>query len=347
MSPTRSPLSHPGGSIKKKNGEWRFAVDYRELNKVTEPMSFPIPHISDVFDAIADAKAELFSVLDLKSRFWQVPLDPETAHKAAFVTHQSVYSWTRLPFGLMNSPITFQNLVCKVLKNLNWKVALVYIDDTLVFSKNFDDHLTHLSQVFSNLISANLTLQPTKCKFATHEIEYLGHVISKHGIKVNPQKTKAIDEYPQPKTAKHVKSFLGMTSYYRKFIKSYAKIAQPLNALLKKDTKFKWTSECEESFNTLKQSLSSPPILAFPNFDRPFILATDSSDHSICYVSSQLDENGLEHPIAYGGRTLQGHELKWHITDKEGLALVEAVNHFRPYLANNFFTVYTDNVSVK
>ena len=130
-----------------------------------------------------------------------------------------------------------------------------------------------------------------------------------------------------------------MTSYYRKFIKSYAKIANPLNALLKKDTKFKWTPDCVNAFQTLKKALASPPILAFPNFDRPFILATDSSDHSMGYVLSQCDENGLEHPIAY--------ELKWHITYKEGLALVEAVNHFRPYLANNSFTVYTDNVSVK
>ena len=157
-----SPWNSPVVLVKKKSGEFRFAVDYRELNKVTEPMSFPIPHIADVFDTIADAKAEVFSVLDLKSGFWQVPLDPETAHKAAFVTHQSVYTWSRLPFGLMNSLITFQNLMSKVLKNLNWKVALVYIDDILVFSRNFDDHLDHLSQVFSNLRAANLTLQPSK-----------------------------------------------------------------------------------------------------------------------------------------------------------------------------------------
>ena len=347
ITESNSPWNSPVVLVKKKLGEFRFAVDYRELNKVTEPMSFPIPHIADVFDTIADAKAEVFSVLDLKSGFWQVPLNPETAHKAACFTHQSVYTWSRLPFGLMNSPITFQNLMSKVLKNLNWKVALVYIDDILVFSRNFDDHLDHLSQVFSNLRAANLTLQPSKCKSATKEIEYLGHIISKHGIKVNPAKTKAVDEYPQPKTAKQVKSFLGMTPYYRKFIKSYAKIANPLNALLKKDTKFKWIPDCENAFQTLKKALASPPILAFPNFDRPFILATDSSDHSMGYVLSQCDKNGLEHPIAYGGRTLHGHELKWHITDKEGLALVEAVNHFRPYLANNSFTVYTDNVSVK
>jgi RNase H-like domain found in reverse transcriptase len=138
-----------------------------------------------------------------------------------------------------------------------------------------------------------------------------------------------------------------MTSYYRKFIKSYAKIASPITALLKKDVKFIWTEQCEEAFDTLKKALTSAPILAFPKFNRPFILATDSSDFSIGYVLSQLGDDGQEHPIAYGGRALHGHETKWHITDKEGLALVEAISTFRPYLSNTSFTVFTDNVSVK
>ena len=342
-----SPYHSPIVLVRKRNNEWRFAVDYRELNKVTEPQSFPLPHIVDVFDAIADAKAEIFSVLDLKSGYWQVPLDPETAHKSAFITHQGVYQFTRLPFGLMNAPMTFQSLMTKVLRNLNWKVALVYIDDILVFSQNLDDHLNHLKLVFSNLSAANLTLQPSKCKFAVKEVDYLGHVISKQGIKVNPLKTHAVDSYPQPKTAKQIKSFLGMTSYYRRFIKDYSLITGPLTSLLKKDTKFKWTPECEKSFQTLKKALSSAPILAFPQFDKEFIISVDSSEYSIGFVLSQHDNEGREHPIAYGGRTLHNHELRWHITDKEGLALVEAVKQFRPYLANTKFTVYTDNISVK
>lgn len=211
----------------------------------------------------------------------------------------------------------------------------------------FNQHISHLNQVFTNLRAANLTLQPSKCKFATKEIEYLGHVISKNGIKVNPNKTKAIDEYPCPKTVKQLKSFLGMASYYRKFIRSYAKIATPLTSLLKKDVKFEWSEKCQDSFNTLKKALTSAPVLAYPKFDRPFILATDSSEHAIGYVLSQLDDQDKEHPIAFGGRALHGHETRWHITDKEGLALVEAVSLFRPYLANSSFTVYTNNISVK
>ena len=138
-----------------------------------------------------------------------------------------------------------------------------------------------------------------------------------------------------------------MTSYYRKFVKNYAHIASPLTALLKKDVKFQWTPQCEKAFQTLKNALTSAPILAFPQFDRPFILATDASEHAMGYVLSQLGDDGKEHPIAYGGRALHNHKLRWHITDKEGLALVEAVKQYRPYLANTSFTVYTDNISVK
>ena len=170
---SNSPWHAPILLVRKKNNEWRFAVDYHGLNSVTEPMSFPLPHISDVFDTIADAKAEVFTVLDLKSGFWQLPLDPTTAHKSAFITHQGVYQFTRLPFGLMNAPVTFQALMTKVLLNLNWKIALVYIDDVLIFSKNFDQHLEHLELVFSNLRATNLTLQPSKCRFAAAEIKYL------------------------------------------------------------------------------------------------------------------------------------------------------------------------------
>ncbi|VDI32371.1 Hypothetical predicted protein [Mytilus galloprovincialis] len=245
-----SPWHSPVVLVKKRNGSIRVCVDYRALNRITEPMSAVIPTMTDIFDTLADSKPELFSSLDLTSGFWQVPLDPTTKHKSAFITHKGVYEFNRLPFGMMNSPLTFQCLMTKVLKDLNFKIALVYIDDILIFSKNFEDHLNHLQQVFSNLREANLKLNPEKCKFATRTIKYLGHVISKDGIRVNPENTEKI-------------------------------------------------------------------------------------------------QNGLEHVIAYGGRQLRGSELKWHITDKEALALVEGVQHFKHYLANQEFTVYTDNISVK
>ena len=341
-----SPWHSPVVMVKKPNNEWRFCVDYRKLNAVTEIMSFPIPHMSDVFDTLAESKAEVFSTLDLRSGFWQVPLDKSTKSKSAFITHSGVYEFNRLAFGMVNASMTFQSLMTKVLKNLNFKIALVYIDDVLVFSKDFDQHLHHLELVFTNLRKANLKLHPAKCKFATKQVKYLGHIVSKDGMKVNPENIAKILDAKSPCNQKQVKSVLGMTGYYRKFIKNYAKIAAPLHDLLKKDKKFSWSEEAEIAFKELKHKLVTAPILRYPQFDKEFVLSTDSSDFSIGYVLSQVHD-GKELPICYGGRALRNNELKWHITDKEGLALVEGIQHFRHYLANTKFTVFTDNVSVK
>ena len=226
------------------------------------------------------------------------------------------------------------------------QIALVYIDDVLIMSKSFHEHLHHLDLVFSNLRAANLKLQPAKCKFATPKVKYLGHIVTKEGITVNPANIEKISSCEQPTSAKRVKQFLGMAGYYRKFIKDYAKITIPLNQLLKKNNRFKWTAECEEAFTELRKRLTTAPILRYPKFDEEFVLSTDSSEYAMGYVLTQSFD-GKEHPISYGGRALRDNELKWHISDKEGLALVEGIQAFKHYLANQKFTVYTDNVSVK
>ena len=342
-----SPWHSPVVLVRKKGkNEWRFCVDFRSLNKITEPLSFRIPSLSDVFDTLADSQTEIYSTLDLRSGFWQVPLDPATKHKSAFITHKGVYEFNRLAFGMMNSPMTFQCLMAKVLKELNFKIALVYIDDILIFSKSFKEHLHHLQLVFSKLRQAKLKLNPGKCHFATRTVKYLGHIISKDGIRVNPENTEKVKNFQRPRNSKDVKSFLGMANYYRKFVKDYAHIAAPLNALLKKNQKFHWTPACEKSFGQLKEKLTSAPILAFPKLDKPFILTTDASEYANGYILSQI-QNNREHVISYGGRALRGSELQWHITDKEALALVEGIQHYKHYLSNQEFTVYTDNVSVK
>ena len=204
--------------VKKKDGSWRFAVDYRKLNEITIPIHHPLPRIDDVFDALGESHATIFSTLDLNSAYFQVPLDPETRHKAAFVTHEGVFEWTRMPNGLRNGPSSFQMLMSFVLKGLNWKFVLCYIDDILVFSPNLDTHLQHLQEVFQRLRQANLTLKPSKCEFGVNQVQFLGHVLSENGVAVDPRNTDKVQNFPVPITQKQLRGFLGLCNYYRRFV---------------------------------------------------------------------------------------------------------------------------------
>ncbi|KAK3101592.1 hypothetical protein FSP39_004699 [Pinctada imbricata] len=343
IQPSNSEWHSPVVMVRKKNGQLRFACDYRALNKITIPMSFPLPHLETVFDAIGDSKAQYFTNLDFRSAFWQVEMSEESRHKAAFITQDGVFEWKRMPFGLMNSPITFQTLMSGVLRQMNFKSVLVYIDDVLIFSRDFETHLRDLSQVFSKLREAGLTLEPSKCNFAVKQLKFLGHIISRHGVEVDPEKTKAVSEFPIPKTQKQVRSFLGMANYYRKFIHNYAKIAAPLNVLLRKDVSFHWTSDCQSAFDTLKNALISAPILSYPDPEKTFILTCDASDTAIGYYLSQLSSDNKENVIAYGGKSLSKEEKKYNTSEKELLAVVRGVEAYRPYLVGGKFTIYTDH----
>lgn len=223
--------------VKRQNSnDFQFTIDYRLLNKICYPKHQVLPHLESVFDAIGAAQPTILSTLDLRSGFWQVPMDKETRHKAAFITQNGIFEWTRMPFGLMNAPTSFQTVMMNVLRGLTWKFALVYVDDILIFSRNFQEHLSHLDQVLSRLRKANLKLKPSKCSFAVREVKYLGHIISPEGIKADPDKFSAVDTFPVPKCPKHVRSFLGMTNYFRRFISSYPNITTPLYSLLEKKT---------------------------------------------------------------------------------------------------------------
>lgn len=238
--------------VKRQNSnDYRFTIDYRRLNKLCEPIHQVLPHLDSVFDTIGEAKPTILSTLDMRSGFWQIPMCPETRHKAAFITQNGIFEWTRMPFGLMNAPTSFQSLMMNVLRGLNWKSILVYVDDILVFSRDFKEHLVHLEQVFVRLREANLKLKPSKCSFAVKEVKYLGHIISADGVKIDTDKTSALLKFPIPKTQHDVRSFLGSANYFRKFIPSYSEVATPLNSLLAKDKKFKWTLACQNSFDKL------------------------------------------------------------------------------------------------
>ncbi|CAC5382706.1 Transposon Ty3-G Gag-Pol polyprotein [Mytilus coruscus] len=296
---------------KKKSGEMRFCVDYRLLIKYTRQNFFPLPRLEDVFDALGKAQVSIFSTLDLLSGYWQCGLNPKTAHKAAFVTPSGVYQWERLPFGLASAPSSFQHLLTQDPRSLNYKIALVYVDDILVFSRSFEEHVNHLQLVFDKLISAGLTLKPGKCLFARKEVIYLGHTISKEGVKVDTSKVDAVSSFSVPKNQKQIRSFLGLTNYYRKFIEGYSHITTPLNHLMGNDVPFEWSEKCQMAFDQLKKALCSAPILAYPNMSKPFILTTDASGTAIGYILGQLDSKGQEKVIAYGGRSLTQGERAW------------------------------------
>ena len=345
IQPSASAWSSPIVLVPKKNGDLRFCVDYRRLNKVTRKDVYPLPRIDDILDTLGGTR--YFSSLDLCSGYWQIELDPESRPKSAFVTHRGLHEFVRLPFGLCNGPSTFQRLMEIVLSGLAWKNCFVYIDDVLVCSQTFDDHLAHLQQVFDRLRSANLRLNAKKCVLLKDEVHYLGHVVSQAGIYPSSSNVTKVKDYPTPADVSQVRQFLGLASYYRRFIKNFSKIAAPLNALLRKDVSFEWNDACEQSFVELKNCLTSAPVLAYPRFDVNvrFILETDASAQGLGAVLSQTQSDGKVHPIAYASRSLNVHEKNYSATELETLGLVWASRLFRPYLLGHKCVVYTDHAA--
>ena len=223
----------------------------------------------------------------------------------------------------------------------------VYIDDIIVFSDSVEEHIGHLREVFGRLRRANLKLHPKKCQFARCSVLYLGHVITAEGIAPNPEKVDAVKRFPSPTSVKGVRQFLGMASYYRRFIPGFAKIPSPLHALTQQNVPFFWTLSCQEAFGKLKDLLSSPPVLAYPDFDRPFVLYTDASQDGLGAVLEQEQDDGCLHPVAYASRSLNRHEKNYGITELEALGVVWAVRHFRAYLYGHRCVVYTDHSPLK
>ena len=348
IEPSTSMWQSPVVMVKKKSNEMRFAIDYRNLNKVTKQISFPLPRLDNVFDKLGQASASWFSTLDLASGFWQVPLDPETKEKTTFITNDGQkYNFTVLPFGLVNAPSTYQMVMDDVLRGLNWKILLCYIDDIIIFSSSFEEHLHHLDLVFQRLRKANLTLKPSKCTFGAQRVMYLGHYLSTKGIEVDPDKIKAVKEFPRPKNPREVRGFIGLCSFYRRFINNFSKIATPLHELTKNDVKFEWTDQREKAFQTLKQALLNTPVLRYPDWNKPFILTTDASITAISYILGQKDEDKKEYAVAYGGRALKGAEKNYKIHELECLAMIEGVRAYHHYLSNQPFVAITDNIALK
>ena len=347
IEPSDALWQSPVVLVKKKSGEYRFAVDYRRVNSVTKQISQPLPRLESMFDAIGEARPNFFSTLDMSSGFWQMALDPETKHKSTFTCQMGNFNFKRMPFGLVNAPASYTIMMNKVLQGLTWKFLLCYMDDILIYSQTFEEHLVHLDQVFKRLREANLKLKPSKCHFATEKVLYLGHFISSKGIHVNEDKIKAVKDFPRPKTVRKLRGFLGLCSYYKRFVPNFAKIAAPLYQLLKKDVTFSWDTEKDHSFANLKKLLCTAPVLTHPDFSKEFILTTDASNEGVGYVLSQIGDDGNEHPLSYGGRSLRGGEPKYNTTELECLAIVEGLRANHIYLANKKFKLLTDHSALQ
>ena len=290
IEPSSSPWTSPIVSVKKKDGSTRFCADYRKLNEVTVKDSYPLPRIDDCLDALAGCR--WFSTLDLCSGYWQVAMSEEDKPKTAFSTGNGLYQFTVMSFGLCNAPATFERLMEKVLSGLPWEVCLLYLDDIIVHGRAFGEVIKRLRIVLQRLRDAGLKLNPKKCILLQQSVPFLGHVVSNHGVSTDPKKIEAVRTWPSPRAAKDIKSFLGLCSYYRRFVRGFADIARPLYRLTEGQREFRWTSECEDAFRRLKTLLTTAPILAFPTVDGLFILDTDASNTGLGAVLSQVQGGG-------------------------------------------------------
>ncbi|UYV66609.1 K02A2.6-like [Cordylochernes scorpioides] len=335
-----SPWAFPVILVRKRDGNWRFCVDYRKLNSITVKDVYPIPRIDDVMDTLQGSR--YFTAIDLRSGYWQVEIEEQDKKKTAITTSHGLYEFNVMPFGLCNAQATFERIMDNVLKNIKWKFCLCYLDDVVIYSPDFTTHLGRIEAVLKCFRETNLRLNGKKCRFGFEEIEILGHVTSKHGIKPADHNVKAIRDIPRPSKTKEIHSFMGLCSYYRKFIKNFSRIADPLFKLTRKDSPFIWSESQEEAFITLKSLLTNPPILSHFDPEAPTQIHTDASNIGLGATLVQTI-NGQEKVISYISRSLSKPERNYSTTEKECLALVWSMSKLRPYLYGKRFKVMTDH----
>ena len=336
---SRSPWSFPVVIVDKKDGSKRFCVDFRKLNQITKKNSYPLPLIDDILALLG--KAKFFTSLDLKSGYWQVAMDEKDKEKTAFACHKGLFEFNVMPFGLSNAPAVFQELMSVVLQGCN-DFATAYLDDIMVFSSTLEEHLEHLSIIFGKLKQHNLKLKLKKCSFLQLETNYLGFVISEEGIKPDEKKIEAIKSLPVPTCVREVRSFIGMCSYYRRFIPNFSQIAEPIIALTRKYAQFKWSDTHQRAFEYLKDSLTAVPLLVYPDSNKPYVLYTDSSDTCIGACLTQ-ECDGDEKPIYYLSHKLSRSQCKWSVVEKEAFAIHFALQKLDYYLHNSQFVIRTDH----
>lgn len=340
ITSSKSPWASPMVLVKKKNGEHRVCIDYRKLNSQTIKDSYPIPRIDDYLDMLMGAK--VFSTLDLKNGYYQIPISEDDKEKTAMITPFGLYEFNVMPFGLCNAPATFQRVMTRILDKLIGVCCLVYMDDVIVYSKSMESHIEDLKKVMNMINQAGLKLHYDKCSFGQEKVNYLGYVISNNLISTDQNKIKAINQFPLPKTMKQLKSFLGLANYYRRFIPSFSALCAPLYELTRNKKLESWSKKNIKVFEEIKKALVSPSVLCMPDFNKEFFVTTDASDYAIGAILSQKNDINAG-VVSYFSRKLSDTEKKYSVFEKEALAIVSAIKEFKYYLYGRKFQVFTDH----
>ncbi|CEJ05211.1 hypothetical protein RMCBS344292_19157 [Rhizopus microsporus] len=345
IRPSKGRWTSPVFFVQKKDKGLRLVVDFRKLNKNTKKMVYPLPHINELLDSLGGAT--IFSTLDAASGYWQVPLNGDSIEKTGFITKYGTYEFLVMPFGLCTASDTYQKMMSSLMAPYIGRFVFVFIDDIIVYSKNISEHLIHLETVFEVCNAANLRLKRSKCHFACKSVEYLGHVVSADGVLPTTHNVSKLINMKTPECISDVRSLLGTTNYYRRYIPNYAALMRPITRLLKKTETFIWEAEQQEAFTFVKEVLTNPPILSYPDRDQTQILTTDGCSTGIGAILSQSpdDSNKQETVIAYASKALKDSERNLSTTEIEAYAIIWAVKYFRHYLVgkNRKFILYTDH----
>jgi transposase InsO family protein len=350
VQPSISPWGAPVLFAKKKDGTWRMCIDYRALNSLTVRNGYPLPKIQDCLDVIGNAK--YFTKIDLTSGYWQIAVAPEDREKTAFNTRTGKWEFCVMPFGLTNAPATFQALMNETLRPYLDKFVVVYLDDILIFSRTKEEHYKHVQMVFEKLAAEKLYAKPAKCVFATQDVEFCGHTIRNGRVYLDNGKVRTIQEWPVPKTVHDVRSFMGLCSYYRRFVKNFAHIAGPLYDLIEgpeRNKQVEWHAGCELAFQALKTVITSDLVLIQPDTQREFIIETDASDFGWGAVLLQVASyDGKEHPVAFESKKFTSAECNYPTHERELLAIKNALRKWKCYVENGLTTtVRTDHAGLQ
>ena len=332
---------------KKDDGEkQRLCIDYRKLNTVTIADNYPFPRIEDIVDKLYGSK--YFSTFDISSGFWQIPVDKKDIHKTAFVTQTDHYEWLVMPFGLRNAPALFQRIISEIIRKHDLAMFCHnYIDDILVHSSNFTEHINHIEKVLLVFKEENIKLKMSKCNFAQLSVNYLGHRIAHNKVFPINDNLKAIREYEHPKNVKELQRFLGKINYYRRFIQNASSILKPLYDLLKKERQFVWSEDCQKSFDKVKDILQSKPVLQMYNPNLQCYVFTDASKIGIGAILKQIGDDNLLHPVSYFSKRLLKYQENYSIPELECLAIVESIDFWHHYLYGKRFIVLSDHNALK